>query len=69
MRMTCNLCIAFLIVSSIFGGVYALSGVNVLYFLCFKNEIIFRTLLVQTAVAGLFTIYSMLVFKPFRKLK
>lgn len=58
-----------LIVLAIFGGIYAFSGFNALYFLCFENDMIYRSFLAVTSVSALFTIYSLIVFKPFKGLK
>ena len=69
MKITCYFCVALLIVLGIFGGVYAFSGFNALFFLCFKNDIIYRCILAQCAVASLFTIYALCTFKPFKGLK
>lgn len=69
MKLTCYLCIAMLVSLAIFGGIYAFSGFNALYFLCFKNDIIYRSFLSVCFVAALFTTYAMFTFRPFRGLK
>ena len=69
MKMTCYLCVAMLITLGIFGGVYAFSGFNALYFVCLKNLLIYRSFLAVNFVAALFTIYALCTFKPFKGLK
>ena len=69
MKMTCYLCVSFLIGLGICGGIYAFSGFNALYFLCLKNVMIYRSFLAVAFVASLFTIYALFTFKPFRGLK
>lgn len=69
MRLSCNLCVIILIFLGICGGVLAFSGFNLLLFLCFYNYVIYRSILAIGLVAAVFTVYAMLVFKPFRGLK
>ena len=58
-----------LIILAIFGGIYAFSGFNALLFLCLNNQMIYRSFLAVNSAAALFTIYSLIVFKPFKGLK
>ena len=58
-----------LIVLAVSGGIYAFTGFNALLFLCFNSLTAYRSVLAVTAVAALFTIYSLIVFKPFKGLK
>ena len=69
MKLTCYLCVSFLIGLGICGGIYAFSGFNALYFLCFNNYMIYRSFLAVSSVAALFTIYALCTFKPFKGLK
>lgn len=69
MKLTCYLCVAMLITLAVFGGIYAFSGFNALYFLCMKNDTVYRSYLAVNSVAALFTVYSLITFKPFRGLK
>lgn len=69
MRITCVLCVLLLITTGICGGVYAFTGFNLIKFLCLNNEFMFRSYLAVSSVAALFTIYSLIVFKPFKGLK
>lgn len=69
MRLSCNLCLIILIFLAICGGIYAFSGFDLLLFLCFYNTTLCRSLLAIGLVSALFTVYAMLVFKPFKGLK
>lgn len=69
MRLSCNLCLAFLVLVGICGGVYAFSGFNLLLFICFNSVVVFRSILAISFVSALFTVYALLVFKPFKGLK
>lgn len=69
MRLSCNLCLIILVLIGICGGVYAFSGFNLLLFLCFNSYVVYRSILAISLVAALFTVYAMLVFKPFKGLK
>ena len=69
MKLTCYLCVAMLISLAIFGGIYAFSGFNALYFLCLKNDMVYRSFLAVNFVAALFTLYAMFTFRPFKGLK
>lgn len=69
MKFTCYLCVSLLVISAICGGVLAFTGFNLLMFICFNSVIIYRSFLAVTAVAALFTVYSLIVFKPFKGLK
>lgn len=69
MRMTSVLCVVLLVALGICGGVYAFSGFNLLYFLCFNTEYIYRSFLAVCGVAALYTVYALFAFKPFRGLK
>ena len=69
MKFTCVLCVAILIALGICGGVYAFSGFNLLFFLCFKTEVVYRSFLAVCSVAALYTIYALFAFRPFRGLK
>ena len=69
MKMTCYFCVANLVILGIFGGVYALSGFDLLNFVCFGNVLAYRSFLAICGVSALFTIYSLIAFKPFKGLK
>lgn len=69
MRMTCVLCVLILVLTGICGGIYAFSGFNLLYFLSFNSDVIYRSFLAIGGISALYTIYSLIVFKPFKGLK
>ncbi len=69
MRLTCILCVTLLITCGIFGGIYAFTGFDLLYFLCMGNETVYRSFFAVNSVAALFTVYALIVFKPFKGLK
>ncbi|MDE5728799.1 MAG: hypothetical protein K2I20_01325 [Clostridia bacterium] len=58
-----------LIVLGIVGGVYALSGVNLLDILSFGITVLPRVYLAICGVSALFCVYSLIAFKPFKGLK
>ncbi|MCD8372669.1 MAG: hypothetical protein LUD27_05145 [Clostridia bacterium] len=69
MRLSCIVCDILLIFLGLCGGVYAFTGFNLLWFLCFYNQIAARALLACGFVAALFNIYSLIAFRPYRGLK
>lgn len=69
MKFTCYLCVSLLVISAIFGGIFAFAGFNALKLLCLNSEAVYRSFLGVNAVAALFTVYSMIAFKPFKGLK
>ena len=69
MKMTCYLCTANLVILGICGGVYAFTGFDILKFLSFGSVTAYRITLAICAVSALFTIYSMIIFKPYKGLK
>lgn len=69
MRLTSVLCVILLITLGIFAGVYAFSGFNLLFFLCFKIEHVYRAFLAVCSVAAVYSIYSLFAFRPFKGLK
>lgn len=69
MKLTCILCSLLLAALGIFAGVYAFSGFNLLYFLCFSDGAVYRSFLAVCFVAALFEVYALIVFKPFKGLK
>lgn len=69
MKFTCYICLINLVILGIFGGVYAFTGFNLLLFLTFGNLTLSRIFLAVCLVSALFTVYSMIIFKPFKGLK
>ena len=69
MKFTCYLCVANLVLLGVCGGVFAVSGFDLLLFLCFKNAVLYKCFLAICGVSALFCVYSLIVFKPFKGLK
>lgn len=69
MKVSCYVCVANLIVLGICGGVFAFSGFNLLEFIFFGNQMLYRGFLAVCAISALFCIYSLIAFKPFKGLK
>ena len=68
MKLTCYFCVANLVILGICGGVYALTGFDLLNFVFFGNTLLYRSYLAICGVSALFTIYSLIAFKPFKGL-
>lgn len=69
MRLSCTVCLLNLIFLGLLGGVYAFSGFDLLTFLCFGNLTAVRCVLAICGVSSLFSLYALLMFKPFKGLK
>ena len=69
MKISCVLSVLLLVILGIGAGVYAFSGFNLLLFLCFYSQNIYRTFLAVCMFAAFFTVYALIVFKPFKGLK
>ena len=69
MRLSCIICESILIALCVCGAVYAFTGFDLLGFLCFNNVTVCRCALSAGGVAALFTLYALIVFRPFRGLK
>ena len=69
MRISCILSSAILIILGICGGVWAISGFNLLYFICFYNITIARCVLAAGGVCALFLVFAIVQFRPFYGLK
>lgn len=69
MRLSCNLCTLLLVALGIFAGVAALSGFDLLLFLCLGSPVVYRSFLAVCGVAALFNLYALLIFRPYRGLK
>lgn len=69
MKFTCYLCVGILIVLGICGGVYAFSRFDILFYICFKSDTVYRSVLAIGGVAALYDVYSLIAFKPFKGLK
>lgn len=69
MRLSATICLLNLVFLGVCGGVYAFSGFNLLYFLCFENVTAMRAVLGICFVSALFSLYALIAFKPFKGLK
>lgn len=69
MRLTCIICTLLLVFTALCGAAYAFTGFNALLLFCFGNATALRAVLAVNGVAGLFLIYALIVFKPFKGLK
>ncbi len=69
MRLSCIVCSVMLIVLGICGGIYALTGFDVLLALCFENLIAARAVLGAGGVCALFLAFALARLKPYRGLK
>lgn len=69
MKATCYLCVINLVILGICGAVFAFTGFNLLLFLSFNKLVYYRCFLAICGVSALFTVYSMIVFKPYKGLK
>ena len=64
MKLTTWICSGILIFFGLCATVFALSGFNLLLFLCAGNTIIYRSLLSITGVAALWLLYWLIAFRP-----
>ncbi len=69
MKLTCYSCVANLVILAIFGGVWAFTGFDLLKFLSFGSDVVYKSFLAVCAVSALFTVYALIAFKPFKGLK
>ena len=69
MKLTCYTCVANLVILGICGGVYAFTGFDIIALLIFGSTVAYRVFYAICAVSALFTIYSLIIFKPFKGLK
>ena len=68
MKLTTIICSTVLIVFSIFATVYALSGFDLLLFLCFGNTLIARAMLTLTGIAAAWLLFWLVAFRPMKYL-
>ena len=69
MKLTSILCTLILVTLGICSAVYAFSGFNLLYFMCFKLDSAYRSFLAVSGVSALYIVYSLIAFKPYKGLK
>ncbi len=64
MKLTTLICCSILIFFGIGACVYALSGFDLLFFLCFQNTIAYRAILSLSGVSALWLLFWLIVFRP-----
>lgn len=68
MKLTTLICCAFLIAFGIFAAIYALSGFDLLLFLCAGNSVIYRSLLSLAGIGALWLLFWLIAFRPTKPL-
>ena len=66
MKLTTIICCTFLIVFGLLASVYALTGFDLLLFLCAGNSVIYRSILSLSGIGALWLIFWLVVFRPTR---
>lgn len=66
MKLTTILCCAILILFGLGACIYALTGFNLLLFLCFGNAVVFRSALSLAGVAALWLLFWLIAFRPLK---
>lgn len=66
MKLTTILCCSLLALFGLFACVYALSGFDLLLFLCAGNAIAFRAVLSLAGIAAGWLIFWLIAFRPTR---
>lgn len=69
MRLSCIICSAVLIALGICGGALALTGFDLLAFICLGNAVAVRSAQAAGGACALFLIYALAVLRPYRGLK
>lgn len=64
MKLTTILCCAVLILFGLGASIFALTGFDLLRFLCFGNTIVYRSLLSLTGVSALWLVFWLIAFRP-----
>lgn len=64
MRITCIICSLILVMGGAFALFYALSTVNILWFVCFQNAIIYRIFLGLQGVSAAWLLFWIALFRP-----
>ena len=68
MKLTTIICCAVLILFGLGAAAFALTGFDLLRFICFGNDIVYRSLLSLTGVSALWLIFWLIAFRPTDKL-
>ena len=69
MKLSCMLCSFVLIALGICGGVYALTGFDLLAAVTFGNPIAYRALLSLAGGGALWLLFWLIAFRPTRQLR
>lgn len=69
MRLSCIFCSAITLFICLCGGVRALTGFDLLGFVCLFNDVARDAVLAAGGVCALFLVYALIALKPFRGLK
>lgn len=64
MKLTTILCCAVLILFGLGASVYALTGFDLLHFICFGNTIAYRSVLSLAGVSALWLVFWLIAFRP-----
>ena len=64
MKYTTWICCGFLIIFGLLASVYALSGFDLLLFLCAGNAVIYRALLSLSGIGALWLLFWLIAFRP-----
>lgn len=68
MKLTTLICCGFLIAFGVFAAVYALSGFDLLLFLCAGNRVVYRSLLSLAGIGALWLLFWLIAFRPTKPL-
>ncbi len=66
MKLTTIICAGLLIAYGLGACVYALTGFDLLLFVCFGNTVVYRSLLSLAGVGALWLIFWLIAFRPLR---
>ncbi len=66
MKLTTIICAGLLISYGLGACVYALTGFDLLLFVCFGNTVVYRSLLSLAGVGALWLIFWLIAFRPLR---
>lgn len=64
MKLTTVLCCSYLILFGIAAGVFALTGFDLLQFICLGNATVYRAALSLTGVCALWLLFWLIAFRP-----
>ncbi|MBR7186045.1 MAG: hypothetical protein IKD43_00895 [Clostridia bacterium] len=64
MKLTTFICCGILIAFGTFASVFALTGFDLLFFLCFGNVILYRSLLSLSGMGAAWLLFWLICFRP-----